>query len=78
MGWSIYGNGRDHRDFEVTELISKTSSVSLLTGRDSPRVILLQRQTKPDAKLILSAEISPRVSVSELCFSLYSRFITQL
>ena len=28
-----------------------------LPGRDSPEVILLQRQTKPDAKLILSAEI---------------------
>ena len=28
-----------------------------LTGRDSPGVILLQRQTKPDAKLKLSKEI---------------------
>ena len=27
VGWSIYGNGRDHHhDFKVTELISKTSS----------------------------------------------------
>ena len=32
VGWSIYGNGRDHHDFKVTELISKTSSVSLWLG----------------------------------------------
>ena len=32
VGWSIYGNGRDHHDFKVTELISKTSSVCLCLG----------------------------------------------
>ena len=46
-----------------------------LTGWDSPGVILLQRQTKPDAKLILSAEISPRVSVTVSYVSVYIRVL---